>query len=237
MNKLIFIRFFCLGLLLSWGWQGNTQNLEEDLTKGYEWIGSADSYDGKINVKAYERSGHTTPVYSTIVSIKKAGHQYHYTMDQTEVLINEQCMVTVLHDEKEVRYMARKETEDHSIKMDDDWLKNLQLDQFKDDPSKASVKFMGSSNGMKHYQVTYTGHYLSKADIYLDNQTLFFKKLVYHYDPDFESSAEKTVITFERSQTNVTFSPQTFSESKYVLSSQSKLTLTPKFKAYDLTTR
>ncbi len=200
----------------------------QELMKVRDVYLSAETFSAEVVVKGYidenDRIG-TTIGTGMLAKTKQA---YHSKFAAVEMVANSNCTVIIDHEKKTIIYLeaSNKFQMQKSVIPDIDSL--LALDD--------SVIYRGVKSGLKSFSFFSPRSQIYRTDLYVDANTQFIKRIIYYYpEANYEDNYDIDHIIIDYKNINLKQRDNSFfSENLFVTTVKGKLTLTDKYKKYNL---
>jgi hypothetical protein len=204
---------------------GNGQDFKRlvtELRKKYE---SADKLHVVMDIQVFENSKTTTPYFTEHADIKREGTDYRYQMQSNELLMNDQYLVMVDRNSKEILCSRRDRQAEAGLpdpfKMNIDSMFNI----------IGQPKFIGKSEGRDHYRLSQTEGLLEQIDLFVNTDKSFMQQIEYRYRDGQVASIKINVFDIAPQ-----FASGTFNETYYVLRENGKFTTSAAYRGYRIIT-
>lgn len=220
------LRTYILFLLFMWSASySSAQDLLQDMKKMHQAYEGIENLFARIVSKEYEGKG--LPLVETI-TVRKKGGQYLYEVDGRIILMNQDYLIAVDKENRQVVCTPQYEEEGAEVFMES-FKPNLDsvLSQYKD------IQFLGVKNGLKHYRIEQLEAEITSIELFIDATSFLMKRIIYNYN-EAEYGKSWVELSFPILNTSPSFQSNTFSEAKYLKKVAGKLTLTEAYKGYQL---
>ncbi|MBI3136213.1 MAG: hypothetical protein HYZ14_16180 [Bacteroidetes bacterium] len=172
-------------------WSGLfAQSYQDDMALISAQISRSETYHlrGKIAVYTSSKSGKL--IQSFEADVQKSGSAYRSRIDDTEVISNDQMLVTIDHEEKYIQV----ENQQKLNQKDEAFLREIHA-LTAQDSLLISADLVSSDGGIKTYHLRMTGD-ISLVEITLDLNNLSIKKMAYYYDEEKFPEASYVVVEY-----------------------------------------
>lgn len=222
-NIISILAFLLLSVL------ANGQDFKADMQKVYEYYSGGIDFHTSMDVRAYQNRNDKQPYMVYKANIYKQGQNYHYTINDTEMLLTDKSLLMVYHDRKSMVYNVVDEKLKSSTK--GNMLSTTALDSLA--LMADSVQFLGIVNQVKNYRIYTNGSMIQKTEISFDVNSGGLKRVNYLYNPILASSIYSIEIDF----INLPLSEgktDLFNMSKYITIAGKTVRPSASFITYDL---
>src|SRR5688572_26117027 len=147
-------------------------HLVSELRKKYE---TADKLHVVMDIVVFESNTATTPYFSEHADIKRDGTNYKYQMESNELLMNNQFLIMVDKNTKEILFGTR----------------DLQTEAQLPDPFKMNIdsifniigqpQFVSNSGGRDHYKFSQPEGLIAQIDLFFNTEKKFMEEIKYLY--------------------------------------------------------
>lgn len=167
-----------------------------------------------IDVTVYNRLKNNEQVSRSRVSLKKEDRKFKYNVDDRTMLLNEDCLLLVDHQEHKIVYQRREENGQAEAQLTEQAMPDVE--KMLGDYDK--IEFLGTANGLKHYRLSTKSddHYLEKMEVWINEKHQMLEKIVYLYNPELYPENNKVVVKYQNINTAPKFSSSEFSEKTYI---------------------
>jgi hypothetical protein len=181
-----------------------------------------------MNITIYD-SAQTESFFTQQVEIQRDGNKYFYKLGENQMLMNEDCLITVDEDSKQILYSAR------SIAAESEMFGSMKFNIDSILNSFVSPRFVDETEGVQHYVMDIRNDDITTVHYYILPEKLLLKRLEYQYP-----HGQRAVIDFQLFEHDIKFKGDVFSASRFVIKSQKKLVparLFYNFQLVDLTAK
>jgi outer membrane lipoprotein-sorting protein len=198
------------------------QQWVEQMRKQYE---NVERLHVVMNVNVYPDEQTKKSAFQMKVDIKKDRENYLYRYGASDMLMNEKFLVMVDRDARQIVLSQRDLKSEAAVR------KNFQFNldsllKFQND-----MKYIGVANGLKQFRWNPKRGEVTALDLYVDEQSLWLRRMVYTY-----VSHQVASIDFVVFDKQPVFSDGTFAEQQYVLIGKNRLQPAERFKQYQVST-
>jgi hypothetical protein len=177
-----------MALLLSFSHIVKAQDFKSDLKGLYELLGTQNNLSTDINIRVVG-----TPSGDMVqkAKIRKSGENYYYQLEGVEMFMDKKNYLMVDNSQKVIVYRPITHQMRENLKKQ---VANINLDTILG--KYDSVTFHGIEQGLKHYTVTISKSYISKAEVYLNADTKFLNKVVFYYSPKMKVRPANVTVSY-----------------------------------------
>lgn len=209
--------------------QSKAQIFKDDYSKMEVAYTKLTDFSCEISVNMFEKNQQEKPDRTMRSSLKKKGNNYYTHTENAEVIVNDDCMIYVNKQSKQLIYNIRDKKREikpsnlNPFETIDSLLKNAD-----------SVVFKKNEDGLKCYVVYDKKSPIQKIDIAIDQSTFLLRRLTYHYDPMKFPEAEKVEIRYEKIDLEPKFENAEFAGKEFVSLQGKSLKPTERYRNYSL---
>lgn len=190
----------------------------QDMRKAYE---EAEQMHIEMDAQVFEEIGTSQPYYQETVEISKDGVNFLYKYGSNEMLMNEQYLIMVDKNAREIalnkRHLKEEAKMQEFVQFDMDSILN-----FYETP-----EFLGKENGNSHFRISQKKGPVAQVDLFLNDQTKMLNKMEYRYH-----EGQFVSILFKAFDLNPTFRNGAFHESQYIIKENESLKASAFFRGY-----
>lgn len=232
MKSTIYRKYIYILLLISIAGKSDklcAQNFQEDQRAMHRFYQEQIAYKADVKVEIFAQENDKVPMMVKEASLRKNGNRFNYKIDETEMLMTEKELIMVNSNDKVVLYrkISKKEYEAAQRVY---YLKELDSILSVYD----SVQFHGIKQGKKAYTVFTSQKWIQKTELFLDADKNYLREVIYHYHPKLNKNVGKVEIAFLNTESNPAFTPDLFSENRFVVKSGKTIQLSPNYSKYRL---
>jgi outer membrane lipoprotein-sorting protein len=176
-----------------------------------------------VNVYADEQT--KKPAFQMKVDIKKDHDNYLYRYGASEMLMNGKFLVMVDRDAHQIVLSERDVKSEAALR------KNFQFNLDSLLKFQKDMKYVGTADGLKQFRWKPKRGEVAVMDLYVDEQSLWLRRMVYTY-----VSHQVASIDFVVFNKQPVFSTGTFAEQQYVLIGKNRLQPSERFRQYQIIT-
>lgn len=215
--------FACIALLISIFTPSHSQDLKQVLEKMHRQYQHATKLHVVMKIAVFVDTVGTKPFYSDKAEIKKDGMNYYYSLNTNEMLMNDNYLVVVDKESKEILLSRR----DKKAEMSEENIFKMTLDSalnFYDE-----TKYVGKNGNTEHFRLVPKAGQIKLIDLFINNQTNLLEKIEYYYE-----EGQHAVIEFSMFSVAPVFEAKEFSENRYIREVNGKWIPGSEYKMYKI---
>jgi len=201
------VLIFLIILAETFSFCGFSQDLKQDLDKIQTFYTGPGYLTVEIKATVVQ-NGTRSEVYQA--KLWKKDEKFFYDLKGSQMLMTPSHLLMIHQKEKNLLYSEITE------KQYNDFKKNIiscNMDSII--ATYDSTRFLGVNDGSKHYKIYSGNNTISSTDLFLDQKSGAFKKIIYHYDSRIWGQGYQVQIDFDNSLAS--FPDELLSENKYLL--------------------
>ena len=149
------------------------QDLKADFKAMQARYREIENFYAEIDVEVYLDGAPSELLVTRNAVLKKKGDDFFYVLGEMRMLLNERCILVINDATRDIVYRKRSpEDEDPSFYT----VTTPEMDRVI--AAYDSVRYLGIKNGNKHYEIFTSRSPIARTNLYLDEKTRMFKKLV-----------------------------------------------------------
>ncbi|MEM7104344.1 MAG: hypothetical protein AAF502_14495 [Bacteroidota bacterium] len=222
--------WLCLGLCLM-GFLCSAQNFEADLEKMQNAYVSISDFHFKMKIRHFTSPQSNSPVATETMEACKSGEQVIFRTDDYQILVNNECMISLAKANKVMVYAPFGEYNEEPESLDTEQIMpevDSLLQQFE------SIIFKGITSGLKHYRLTSPNAMIMQMDLFIDPTEFLIRKTVLLYHPRLFPDNQKVEIDYILTDVNPDFPTGYFAETQFVDRQDDELVPSKGYQAYTL---
>lgn len=187
----------------------NTSLFAQDFRKDFDELRKRNSSSTKMHIKmtveAFNEESLRNAIFSQKADIKRLGVNYWYRFGNTEMLMNNNYLILVDHEYKEItcsRRDVKGETEFFSPM-------NFNLDSMMN--VYGHPKMISKDGDIVNYRFSHSSE-IESIDIFMDTKKVELRKMAYHY-----KDGQLVIIRFEQFDINPQLDENSFKEDRFVI--------------------
>jgi hypothetical protein len=203
------------------------QQLKPDLEQAYAYYTSSERLAVELEVHVFSSANDEEPFLIQHYSMMRDGNSFTYDMDDTKMLVNDRCIITVSESEKRVFYTPKKKARKSEMPAF-----NVNLDSVI--AACDSAIFVGMEGNTKKYRLFAHTKEVPVMEMYLSSDNNRIVKLCYYYNTDLYPENNMVEVIYRKWDIEPLFEEDTFSEKKYLVTQGNELKLNAAYRAYTL---
>lgn len=198
------------------------QDLKRELTQMRELLKGSDQLEVRMKVNVFENVSKKNLLYQDDVLVMRDKNRCLYKYAASEFLMNNDYMVRVDNEEKEILWAHRAKLDDQALNQQ----KKFDIDSMLMDYDNSS--FIGNEAGVDHYRAIPGKGDMTQVDLYFKANTI--TKMTYLY-----TNGQLVAISFDAFNVRPQWIPTVFNESGYLSFRGSTAVGSGIFKGYRIT--
>ena len=215
MKTITFIRsIILLVMITTLTTHAMAQELKEDIEQMYAAYNAADQWAMSITSITYQ--GDIADGEKNVINgaFKTQGDKQWYKVGPSEMLLNDDFLVYVVHSEKVIIVKKIEDAKDDFPSME---YSPHQLSSLLDSTLTLleSIEFLGFRNGVKEYMTQLSDEMIRGLQVGFDENSHVLRRLVYHFHNGPYDEAIRTTVEYDNVDLNPVFTSKDFSHEPY----------------------
>jgi hypothetical protein len=199
------------------------QDFRQLITAMREDYEHANALQVVMEVSVYDSGELKKPYYQQLVDIKREGNNYWYQVENNEMLMNENYLIVVDKEARQISYSKRSIETEVELKKSYQFNLDSILTQYE------KPQYLGKEEDADHYLIPEKKGPIKEVHFYIVPETRKVKEIAYRY-----REGQYATIRFIVFEKTIGFAADTFSESKYMTQVNETIVPSRFFKNYNL---
>lgn len=228
--------FLCLVLITK---LISAQDLGADLIRVSEKISSNENLSIEIEISVFPKFGDAKPSNKFQANVDRLENNWLVSLGFNTYLFNENYKLYINKHQEEiyVEELERKGRNNKMMKGDFEFNQEEVIRMMRVSLNKAdSIEYVGADGNVKAYVVWSSGHLIQISEIFIDTEINFLTQINYYYNSDIVNSNTYVEIKYSSIDFTPAYSPDFFSESRFVTFQEDEIVGANAYKNYTIVT-